>query len=252
MPLRLLPMELEDCHEWVRIRSIAYRGPTSTIVHHRRMSDASFAKVVEGQKKEFYEPGTWHWKVVDMDSGEMVAAARWCAQNFSKSDTEIVRSGSDDTDDNEPPYIPPEVNVPALSALLGPLRQAGEEIMGARPYLMLDTLSTLPEHQRRGAGSMILKWGVEKADEMGVEMYLTSSSMARPLYERWGFEVVRELQFDRTPWGGEGVDRHTCMLRKPIKGKAPTDHTRGLFILSNGERDQHGGDPCVCSPGNPQ
>jgi len=35
--------------------------------------------------------------------------------------------------------------------------------------LVLDIIFTDPKHQGRGAGSMLVKWGVDKADEMGVE-----------------------------------------------------------------------------------
>ncbi|OCL15025.1 acyl-CoA N-acyltransferase [Glonium stellatum] len=208
MPLRLLPMQEEDCETWMRVRAIAYRGPTNLIVHTSPLSEESFTKVAEERRKEFHKPEYYRLKVVDTDSGEIIACAQWSVYPHGKTE-----AGS--KDDGKPPYTPPEVNLPALKALLGPLRGANIEIMGTRPYVMLNTLTTLPEHQRRGAASMLVQWGVDKADEMGVETYLDSSIIARPLYERFGFEVVKEVIFDRTQWGGEGLDYHFCMLRKP-------------------------------------
>ncbi|KAF2808483.1 uncharacterized protein BDZ99DRAFT_489146 [Mytilinidion resinicola] len=212
MSIELRPMEEDDCLEWMRIRWIAYQGPTNLIVHHRPVSDESLAKVAEQRKKEFHNPGAYHWKVVDVETGKMMTAAKFELHNTldKREDDRNVSIKS-----NEAPFVPPEVNIPALMALLGPLGQAQKEIMGDRPYLLLDTLSTLPEYHRRGAGGMVVKWGAEKADELGIEFYLTSSMMARHLYEKYGFVLVKDMWFDRVPWGGEGVDWHGCMVRKP-------------------------------------
>ncbi|KAF2495867.1 hypothetical protein BU16DRAFT_526416 [Lophium mytilinum] len=212
MAIELRPMEVDDCLQWMRIRSIAYQGPTNLIVHHRPVSDETLAKVAEQRKKEFHDPGTYHWKVVDVETGKMMTAARFELHNMQeeKGETENVP-----VKNNEAPFVPPEVNMPVLMALLGPLRQAQSEIMGDRPYLLLDTLATLPEYHRRGAGAIVVKWGAEKADELGIEFYLTSSMVARPLYEKYGFVLVKDNWFDRGPWGGEGLDWHGCMVRKP-------------------------------------
>jgi len=213
MSIKLLPMEVDDCGEWMRIRSIAYQGPTNLVVHHRPVSDESMAKAVDERKKLFYAPGTYHWKVVDVETGKMMTAAKFELHNMGEKKTE--ETSNHVAKSKEPPFVPPEVNIPALVALLRPLGEAHQEIMGDRPHLMLDTLSAFPEYQRRGAGALVVKWGAEKADEMGIELYLTSTMMTKPLYEKMGFTLVKEMLFDRVPWGGEGMDWHGCMVRKP-------------------------------------
>ncbi|KAL4747826.1 hypothetical protein BDW72DRAFT_206168 [Aspergillus terricola var. indicus] len=40
---------------------------------------------------------------------------------------------------------------------------------------------------RRGAGSMLLQWGCNLADEEGVALYVDASRAGAPLYERFGF-----------------------------------------------------------------
>lgn len=55
-----------------------------------------------------------------------------------------------------------------------------------------------PEHRRRGVGSMMVEWGVTKADKMGVESFLEASFIARPLYEKFGFVVVTTEEADTT------------------------------------------------------
>lgn len=50
-------------------------------------------------------------------------------------------------------------------------------------------MSTHPAHQHRGAGSMLVKWGTDIADAMGVDSFIEGTVIARPLYEKNGFVV---------------------------------------------------------------
>jgi predicted N-acetyltransferase YhbS len=51
----------------------------------------------------------------------------------------------------------------------------------------LDTVATHPDYQRRGAGSMLVKWGCELADVEGVAAYVDASKNGAPLYAKFGF-----------------------------------------------------------------
>jgi predicted N-acetyltransferase YhbS len=53
-------------------------------------------------------------------------------------------------------------------------------------------LCTHPDFQKRGAGSMLVKWGCDLADKDGVSAYVDASKTGAPLYERFGF-VDRSL-----------------------------------------------------------
>lgn len=73
-----------------------------------------------------------------------------------------------------------------------------------------------PKYQGQGAGSQILRWGTEKADQQGVEAYLDASPDAVKLYERHGFREVGKLdtwiENDRVV--GEWY-RNLFMVREP-------------------------------------
>lgn len=56
-------------------------------------------------------------------------------------------------------------------------------------HIVLDMMSTHPDHQRRGAGSMLVKWGTEIADSLGVESFIDGTAAGKPLYERFGFKA---------------------------------------------------------------
>lgn len=224
MPLELHPMTPSDSLSWTRIRALAYYGPTHDILHDGPVSELSICGVAQDRRNEIGRPNTWHWKVVDTDlepgeddpennGGRTIAVAIWSAlNNHGKGSI----GGQKAEEQEKVPFLPPELRLDALGALLGPLNQAQKEIMGnEKPYLMLNTLATHPQHQHRGAGKMLLGWGVRKADEEGLTCYLDTSQVARKMYEARGFKLIREVRFDRTDWGGEGVDWYGCMVREP-------------------------------------
>ncbi|KAL0782607.1 hypothetical protein CaCOL14_000513 [Colletotrichum acutatum] len=76
-------------------------------------------------------------------------------------------------------------------------REEGERgrVMGDERHYYLDTLVTHPDYQRRGAASMLLKWGCALADEDGVAAYVDASKTGKGLYERFGF-VDESLEGD--------------------------------------------------------
>ena len=78
---------------------------------------------------------------------------------------------------------------------------------------MLGLLVTHPDHQRRGAGALLVKYGVDVADEMGLVAYLEASTAGKPLYERWGFKEVDRRVFELEKYGGQGTDINTVMIR---------------------------------------
>ncbi|KAF2463393.1 uncharacterized protein BDR25DRAFT_298205 [Lindgomyces ingoldianus] len=229
MPLTLSPITEKDTLSWTRIRALAYLGPTHELVHLGPISESSVLSVAEDRKKEINKPNTWHWKIVDTDlspspddpednSGRTIAIAVWSLQNPSRS----LAIDAAKLAEESPPFLPPELRLDVLNALFTPIRAAQLEIMGNSTYLMLHSLATHPDHHRKGAGTMLLQWGLKKADEMSLETYLDTTVLARPLYEKWGFELVKGIEFDRKPWGGDGVDWHGCMVRKPSPSKKST------------------------------
>lgn len=118
-----------------------------------------------------------------------------------------------------PVFLPPELRLDALASLFDPLDASRDDIMGTeKSFFMLSSLATHPDHQSRGAGKMLLDWGVKKADDEQLVTYLDATQVAKPIYEKRGFEVRRAVEWDRTAWGGDGVDVHYSMVRWPRTG----------------------------------
>ena len=53
----------------------------------------------------------------------------------------------------------------------------------------LDICVTIAPARKRGAASMSLQWGINKADEMDVEAFVEATVDGAQLYERFGFDT---------------------------------------------------------------
>ncbi|RSL51386.1 hypothetical protein CEP52_016557 [Fusarium oligoseptatum] len=80
----------------------------------------------------------------------------------------------------------------------GPRYPAWNQDMPLQAIESLDTLVTHPEYRRRGAGSMLMKWGCDLADENGVEVYVDASRDGSFLYRKFGF-VEQSLEGEDVP-----------------------------------------------------
>lgn len=231
MPLELQPMTPDDALAWTRIRALAYYGPVHDLLHTGPISESSILGVAQDRKRELSQssPTTWHWKIVDTDSspssddpptngGRTIAIAIWTMRNPCHPESKET-SPSLPADHAPPKFLPPELKLDALTSLLQPLRNAQTEIMDPQiPYFKLDSLATHPDHQGRGAATMLLDWGLRKADKEELLLYLNASVAGKRLYDKRGFEAVREVKWDLGAWGGEGEEVHVCMVRRPQKG----------------------------------
>jgi ribosomal protein S18 acetylase RimI-like enzyme len=86
-----------------------------------------------------------------------------------------------------------------------------EKIMHGRPHWYLELIATMKEFQGKGAGGMLMKWGVDRADEDGWECYLDSTPDGIQLYEKYGFREVETLQFLDGAYA-------QCFMLRPAKG----------------------------------
>ncbi|KAF2032517.1 hypothetical protein EK21DRAFT_98908 [Setomelanomma holmii] len=228
MPLELHPVKAEDTVAWARIRALAYYGPTHDVLHSGPITESSIHGVAEDRARNLTKPNVWHFKAVDTDlppgaddppdnGGRTIAVSAWSMHNVPSEEDGTNESASMPVKPKEEiqSFLPPELRLDALGSLFGPLRAAQDDIMAdVKPYFMLNSLATHPEHQHRGAGKLLLDWGLKKADEEQLVTYLDATGRARGMYENRGFEIKRVCEWDRRPWGGEGVDAHYCMVRE--------------------------------------
>ncbi|KAI7204334.1 hypothetical protein KC316_g927 [Hortaea werneckii] len=94
------------------------------------------------------------------------------------------------------------------------------QYMGLTKHCYIGMLATLPCHQHKGAGTMLLNAICNDADEAGLEVYLEATDTAKPLYLKHGFVEVNEIRFDPARYGcfGIGKERQTIMVRGAVDG----------------------------------
>ncbi|OQU98400.1 hypothetical protein CLAIMM_04194 [Cladophialophora immunda] len=83
-----------------------------------------------------------------------------------------------------------------------------------KPYVYLAAVGTSPKYQKQGAASLLVQWGLERADDRGLPAYVESAPAALRLYEKHGFKEVCKLPLEMSPWK-EGEYLNVCMVRQP-------------------------------------
>ncbi|KAE9366647.1 hypothetical protein N431DRAFT_384533 [Stipitochalara longipes BDJ] len=71
-------------------------------------------------------------------------------------------------------------------------------------YIELEALHNLQEHERKGAGTALLKWDIRLADSEVLPIRLQSTPQGFELYRQFGFVELGHVTFDLARWGGRG------------------------------------------------
>ncbi|KZZ96836.1 Acyl-CoA N-acyltransferase [Moelleriella libera RCEF 2490] len=247
MPLRVARAGADDAARAVAIEHLAYgHGPQNSALFPGPFPPGGDTSRIETLKHQLREDPACHWaKVVDSDleaqGGDgMIAFSMWymwekprdtppptrkwgpgsnpeaCELFFGGMRREWIRRFA-----HKPhvcqlfpwpsPLLPLPLLLPLLLLLPLPLLTERAAINAAD----LKLLHTDPQHQRRGAASSLLNWGIAEADRLGLPAYLESTPEGRVLYERHGWREVGRLVVDLSKWGGPADLTSTLMVRLP-------------------------------------
>ncbi|KAF1993719.1 hypothetical protein P154DRAFT_449407 [Amniculicola lignicola CBS 123094] len=154
--------------------------------------------------------------------GEIIAAAKWRLVGGSGKGIKI-RGLTEEELDEELGTIPTpwlESDVELWNGLYGYLMGTTREVMGRKAYWTLDLLMTETVHRRRGAATLLVQWGCDRADEMGIEAYVEASLEGTPMYEKCGFRTVKTFVYDPAKDLGKDVGYvYECnAMVRPAKG----------------------------------
>ena len=70
-------------------------------------------------------------------------------------------------------------------------------------YIGLRYLAVHPENQRIGVARALVKSLIDKANELGIDIYVMAYAVGRPLYEKLGFREIDRYIPDNAEYGGE-------------------------------------------------
>ena len=198
-------LKAEEAEQYMRVRHEVFRSTVNKILYSRgEPSQKTLDRVTEEIRDGVANKGILYLKCVDIATGEIVAGARW--RHVKPADPNATERTWEEVEEGFKRTEPYDESDPALFHALHDLFSENKrEILGARSHYVLDTLVTLPQHERKGAGSMLVRWGTQRADEAGLEAYLEASPMGAPMYARHGFEPMKKVALDLTKYGGEEV-----------------------------------------------
>ena len=195
----------EEAEQYMRIRHETFRTTVNKVLYSRGEASQKTLDRVTQETRDGISKGTLFIKCTDTSTGELVAAARWRYVKPNEKNATERTWGEVEAAFAErlPPYD--ESDPALLSDLFDIFNEKKRKYLGTKLYYVLDTLVTYQQHERRGAGSMLVRWGCEKADEAGVVAYLEASPVGAPMYARHGFEVVDKMELDLRKYGGDEV-----------------------------------------------
>ncbi|KAK6065559.1 GNAT family protein [Seiridium cupressi] len=187
----------------------------------RRWNEARF-------RLRFRDPTDQQFKVVDDESGRIVAFARWTVPAKMKGLAEGFRTYEDcsqggfDGPENQWMQNPPEGSKEELYHEFFAGIKAMSKKWEADKKLALQLLCTDPAYQRRGLGAALLQSVLAIADAEGIPTYVEALENAVPIYQRYGFSAVDQIEYDLTKAGQEGKATIDIMLRVPPTSEQPT------------------------------
>jgi GNAT superfamily N-acetyltransferase len=221
MPIELHPMTEADVDAHLEIMWASFGPDLMSVFYPNGMSadDRSHMKAdtLKAMRKSKPTEQTLYVKAVDTSlpaDKQIVSTAKWQIYPRQRTDEELDRDAEEGGRDD---MFSEGANVEAMKAFFSELVEKRRERFGGEPYVLLSILVVHPDHQRRGLGAMQLKYGLEKADKLGVQAYLESSPKGKGLYAKYGFKEEGTMKFDAREWGREEDVPHTYMTR-PAKG----------------------------------
>lgn len=225
MPLQLLPLPPSEYEMYFRIAYTAFVPGIMELMYPNGMSEEDRRHAADAMRRaDSYHPDRMQcFKVVDTDLPDsdpfdkVVGVSHWKIFPRERSEEDMQKEKEQSDKDDEVYGDPPALNAEVIEEFGARTKEYKEKHLGRRPYVLLHVLATRPEHMRRGIGAISMKWGVEKADELGLPMYLEGSPKGVGLYRKWGFEEVDVLPWDATKYGYKEPLTHLCMLRPPKK-----------------------------------
>jgi len=202
MPLRLSKAEKADIPELVDVYFNTFKSPLVLALKPNVPPVREWYK--KNLESDIEKPHVRIYKVVDgqaesvPESNEIIAFAKWTSPH-----TEALQ--------DYPTDWPADGDVALFNEVIKKATETKNKLMGNKESWHIAVLATLPQHQRRGAASLLLTEFCKQADEAGQWGYVESSPLGGPTYKRFAFET--QDTFSVVINGEPYTD--SCMVREP-------------------------------------
>ncbi|KAI8714618.1 N-acetyltransferase domain-containing protein [Fusarium sp. LHS14.1] len=186
MPLQLREAQLDDIHA---MRGVYYSAFGDTIIGgHVFMKniEASDRFWVASFKDELVDSSCQLLVVTNKNTPdsaeEIIAFAKWCLPGAS-------------IDDPPPVEAWPSHGELAVD-FFGAMTKGHRKYMGDRPHWYLECIGTHKDWMGKGAATLLMRWGLERADADKLPCFLEATPKGKPIYERFGFRTLGEEVFE--------------------------------------------------------
>lgn len=222
MPLQIESVTEADLLPIIHLEYTAFcvASPLNSLLYPNGMTPAILAKALPMQQSDLANPDVVFKKVVDTSlPSELVALAQWRIIRFDQPPEKWDHDNATEYAEEvaaEVGYDHPDFNSKLFiqnSRGLDALRRRWTQ---GKARIHLAALCTAPQHQRRGAGKMLLDYGAELAEREALPTTILAIEFAVPLYTREGFKAPEEAvtELDLREWGAD--ESHiTRFMRKP-------------------------------------
>ncbi|KAI0550666.1 putative GNAT family acetyltransferase [Xylaria curta] len=182
------PEVREGLRESIRLKALAdIDDPKISVLVIRDIPRNFDTSTMRGVEDDGYYPSEMSRISDACDSeenqiGKVIAFAKW-SHPVGK-----------DEDYEEAPWIwPPGTDMNILEGWGRAAEEVQEQLMGDQPRYSLTFMGTDPSHEKRGAASMMVRWGLEQCKKDNVPGYLESTLNAAPFYHKMGFTKSRQI-----------------------------------------------------------
>ncbi|KAL5332071.1 hypothetical protein ACEPPN_001615 [Leptodophora sp. 'Broadleaf-Isolate-01'] len=96
--------------------------------------------------------------------------------------------------------------------LLVPLQEARKELLKGKEYMFLDYLAVHPENKGKGTATALVESGMQAAEDLGLDIFITAFKAGVGLYKRLGFRILKDFVQDDSKYGGTGKAYFALMI----------------------------------------
>jgi len=191
MTLSIHPMTISDIPRTIAIESAGFAStPIRSSLWPCGISSTAITQLIAQDTHDLQTKQNITWLCIRrrLTQQQVIAVAKWRLEDSQSYETKKKAPFST----SPPEGMCKEVREAYSRALAGKLR----DVMGSGEFWHLGTLVTDPQHERKGAGRMLVEWGCRRADAEGRKCSLHATPGAKKLYLACGFEVVSETEID--------------------------------------------------------
>jgi GNAT superfamily N-acetyltransferase len=147
----------------------------------------------------------------------IVGISQWRIYPHERSPEELAEEKKWAEADEAEHGLPEGQNKKMMDSFVAVHGALKEKYLGRNAYVYLHVLMTRPGFQRKGVGALLMQWGVDQADALGLPAYIEATDQGAGLYKKFGFREIDVSPWDGRDWGHHSQMRHAIMWRDPKK-----------------------------------